>query len=132
MRGIFERFDRLDTSLNHWLVRNSISLLRVSLGLVFLVFGALKFFSGLSPIEELATRTTTMLTFGLIPPDMGLVMIAALEVAIGLCLLRGGFCGWECGLWGLRCWGRCPPWCCSPVSYLPAPYTRQRSWRSTS
>lgn len=97
MRGIFERFDRLDTSLNHWLVRNSISLLRVSLGLVFLVFGALKFFSGLSPIEELATRTTTALTFGLIPPDVGLAMIAALEVAIGLCFVTGRFL--RVGVW---------------------------------
>ncbi len=97
MRGLFERFDRLDTGLNRWLVAHSIALLRISLGLIFLVFGALKFFPGLSPIEGLATRTTTALTFGLVPPSVGLVMIAALEVAIGLFFLTGRFL--RVGVW---------------------------------
>ncbi|CAN5282007.1 hypothetical protein BH24ACT19_BH24ACT19_12700 [soil metagenome] len=97
MWSLFERFDRLDTSLNRWLVANSITLLRISLGIVFLGFGALKFFSGLSPIEELVTRTTTALTFGVIPPSVGLVMIATLEVAIGLCFVTGRFL--RVGVW---------------------------------
>lgn len=91
MQDLFDRFDRLDTGLNRWLVAHSIAVLRVSLGLVFLVFGALKFFPGLSPIEDLATRTTTALTLGLIPPSVGLVMIAALEVTIGLCFVTGRY-----------------------------------------
>lgn len=89
--NLFERFDRLDTALNRWLVAHSITILRVSLGLVFLVFGVLKFFPGLSPIEELATRTAGVLTFGMIPPTAGLVVIAALECAIGLCFITGRF-----------------------------------------
>lgn len=89
MRGLFDRFDRLDTSLNRWLVAHSITLLRVSLGLVFVLFGALKFFPGASPIEALATQTTTALTFGLLPPSVGLAVIAVLEVAIGLCFVTG-------------------------------------------
>ena len=97
MRSLFERFDRVDTGLNRWLVANSIALLRTSLGLIFLAFGALKFFPGLSPIEGLATRTTTALTFGVIPPDAGLMMIAALECAIGLCFVTGR-CLWV-GVW---------------------------------
>jgi len=97
MKGLFERFDRLDTTLNSWLVAHSIALLRISLGLVFLMFGALKFFSGLSPIEELATQTTGVLTFGLIPPSVGLVMVAALECAIGLCFVTGRFL--RVGVW---------------------------------
>lgn len=97
MQDLFDRFDRLDTGLNRWLVAHSIAVLRVSLGLVFLVFGALKFFPGLSPIEGLATRTTTALTFGLIPPSVGLVMIAALEVAIGLCFVTGMYL--RVGVW---------------------------------
>ncbi len=97
MQHLFDRFDRLDTALNRWLVAHSIALMRVSLGLVFLAFGALKFFPGLSPIEGLATRTTTALTFGLIPPSVGLVMIAALEVAIGLCFVSGRYL--RVGVW---------------------------------
>lgn len=91
MQDLFDRFDRLDTGLNRWLVAHSIAVLRVSLGLIFLVFGALKFFPGLSPIEDLATRTTTALTLGLVPPSVGLVMIAALEVTIGLCFVTGRY-----------------------------------------
>ena len=97
MRGLFEGFDRLDTALNRWLVAHSIALLRVSLGLVFLAFGALKFFPGLSPIEGLAASTTGALTFGLVPPGVGLATIAALEVAIGLCFVTGRFL--RVGVW---------------------------------
>ena len=97
MSELFDKFDRLDTSLNRWLVAHSIMLLRVSLGLVFVVFGALKFFPELSPIEELATRTTSALTFGLVPPGVGRVMIAVLEVAIGLCFITGRFL--RVGVW---------------------------------
>lgn len=134
MRKMFDRFDRLDTSLNRWLVAHSITLLRVSLGLVFLIFGALKFFPELSPIEGLATRTTTALTFGLIPPSVGLVAIATLEVAIGLCFVTGRFLRVGVWLMGPRCWVRCPPWFCSRVSYssVPGELSRPRSWRSTS
>ena len=81
MRSLFEGFDRVDTALNRWLIRNSITLLRLSMGLVFLAFGAFKFFPGLSPIEGLATRTTGALTFGLVLPGAGLAMIAALDFA---------------------------------------------------
>ena len=60
MISLFERFDRLDTGLNRWLVANSIALLRTSLGLIFLACVALKFFPCLSRIEGLATRRTTV------------------------------------------------------------------------
>lgn len=97
VQSLFERFDRLDTAMNRWLVAHSIAILRISLGLVFLVFGAMKFFPGLSPIEELATQTTSALTFGLVPPGVGLVTIAALECAIGLCFVTGRFL--RVGVW---------------------------------
>ena len=87
----------MDTTLNRWLVAHSVAILRISLGLVVLMFGALKFFPGLSPIEELATQTTSALTLGLVPPSVGLVMIAALECAIGLCFVTGRFL--RVGVW---------------------------------
>ncbi|MBA2440835.1 MAG: DoxX family protein [Rubrobacter sp.] len=97
MGNLFDKFDRLDTSLNRWLVANSIAILRVSLGLIFLAFGAMKFFPGLSPIEDLATQTTTALTFGLVPPAVGLVMIAVMECVIGLLFVTGRFL--RVGVW---------------------------------
>lgn len=97
MWDLFDRFDRLDTGLNRWLVAHSITILRVSLGLIFLAFGILKFFPGLSPIEELATRTTSALTFGLIPPGVGLIIIATMECVIGLLFVTGRFL--RVGVW---------------------------------
>ncbi len=84
-----ERFDRIDLRLTRWMARYGILLLRVSLGLVFLWFGFLKFFPGLSPAEELATSTVSMLTFGLVSPAAAAFMIAALETLIGLGLITG-------------------------------------------
>lgn len=109
MGDLFERFDRLDTTLNRWLVANSIRILRISLGIVFLAFGALKFFPGLSPIEELATRTTSALTLGLISPSAGLVVIAALECAIGLCFVMGRFLRVGVWLMGVQMLGAMSP-----------------------
>ncbi len=41
-----------------WLIAHSIAILRVSLGAVFLVFGLLKFFPGVSPAKNLVEHTT--------------------------------------------------------------------------
>ncbi|WP_233131799.1 doxx family protein [Robiginitalea sediminis] len=59
------------------------------LGLVYLWFGALKFFPGLSPAEALAGSTIEVLTFGLIGPSLGLVLLALWEFAIGTLLITG-------------------------------------------
>ncbi len=50
--------------------RISLTLLRISLGIVFLWFGVLKFFPELSPAEELATRTIEVLTLGIVQPAL--------------------------------------------------------------
>ena len=97
MGNLYERFDRLDTRLNRWLVTYSIALLRIALGAIFVGFGLLKFFPGLSPIEDLATRTTAALTFGLLPPRAGITLVATLECAIGLSFLTGRFL--RVGVW---------------------------------
>ena len=74
------------TSLQRW----SIPALRVALGAVFLVFGALKFFPGVSPVEELVSRTWEKLTFGLVSGQAALVATAVIEVAAGVLLIAGG------------------------------------------
>ncbi|GAC1641585.1 MAG: hypothetical protein NVS4B8_10030 [Herpetosiphon sp.] len=97
MYKLYERFDRLDTSLNQWLVSHSIPLLRISLGMIYLVFGFLKYFPGVSPIQDLAIRTTTVLTFGVLSPAGAMILVATLEVAIGLCFVSGRFL--RIGVW---------------------------------
>ena len=72
-----------------WLAAHSVTLLRISLGLVFLGFGVLKFFPGASPAEDLVIRTVDTLTLGVVSGTPALVMTAAMETFIGLTLLTG-------------------------------------------
>lgn len=70
-----------------FLQRHRQRLLVISLGIVYLWFGTLKFFSGLSPAETLAKETIHLLTFGLIPDHISFLMLAVWEVTIGILLL---------------------------------------------
>jgi len=63
------------------------SLINISIGIVYFWFGALKFFPHLSPAEGLATDTIRELTLGMIPSDISILLLALLEVGIGLCFL---------------------------------------------
>ena len=69
------------------LLRYRHRLLVISLGIVYLWFGTLKFFPGLSPAETLAKETIHLLTFGLIPDPISFLMLAVWEVIIGVLLL---------------------------------------------
>jgi len=89
MTNIYHWFDRLDRRITGWMARNGVTLLRISLGIVYTWFGVLKFFPGLSPAADLATRTIEKLTFGVIPADAALLLLAAWETLIGLGLLSG-------------------------------------------
>ena len=83
------RFVRFEGRVHGKLVDHAIPILRVAVGLVFLGFGVLKFFPGVSPAENLAETTFDKLSFGLIPGDVAIVGIATLESFIGICLILG-------------------------------------------
>ena len=70
---------------------NSTRLLRWAIGINYFWFGMLKFFDGMSPAEVLAKDTIRILTFGLIPDQVNLLLLATWEVAIGLVFLSGYF-----------------------------------------
>ncbi|MBX3387031.1 MAG: hypothetical protein KF768_10710 [Phycisphaeraceae bacterium] len=80
-------FHRIDVPLTTWMARRGPTVLRVALGVVFLWFGFLKFFPGLSPADLLATRTIATLTFDLVGPSVSLPTLAAVETLIGLGLI---------------------------------------------
>ena len=82
---------KLDAAINRFLVAHSIKLLRIAVGLVFLLFGILKFFPDVSPVEELTIKTTDALSFDLVPGHIAIVLIACLECVIGLLLIAGRF-----------------------------------------
>ena len=75
--------------ISGWLARHSIDILRISVGLVFLGFGALKFFPGASPAEELVIRTIDTLSFGIVTGQTALVITAVMECFIGITLITG-------------------------------------------
>jgi uncharacterized membrane protein YkgB len=79
----------IDLSITEWMARFGPELLRISLGIVFLWFGVLKFFPNLSPAQELATRTIGVLTGGLIPHSVSLPILATWECLVGVGLLVG-------------------------------------------
>jgi len=89
MHSLTRRFERIDKEITGWMARNSIALLRIGLGIIFLWFGLLKFFPGLSPAQDLATRTIAALSFGLVGPALSLPILATWEVLIGLGLIAG-------------------------------------------
>ena len=84
---MIELYRRVDAALTRWMAAHGIGILRVSLGIVFLWFGALKFFPGLSPATTLAARTIERLTFGAVGPEPGVMILAAWETLIGLGLI---------------------------------------------
>jgi uncharacterized membrane protein YphA (DoxX/SURF4 family) len=85
------RLDRLDAAITTTLARIGIPVLRIGLGIVFLWFGFLKFFPGLSPAQDLAERTIHDLTFGIVGPAVSLPVLAAWESLIGIGLIAGRF-----------------------------------------
>ena len=73
------------------MAKNAIKFLRISLGIIFFWFGLLKFFHGVSSAETIATKTISVLTFGLIEPSVSLIVLAVWETMIGLGLLFNKF-----------------------------------------
>jgi uncharacterized membrane protein YphA (DoxX/SURF4 family) len=91
MRALPGPLEAVDVRITQWMARYGVVTLRVALGVVFFWFGVLKFFPNLSPAQTLAVKTIDVLTFGLVPGAVSLVLLATLECAIGLGLISGKF-----------------------------------------
>lgn len=91
MQTLKSTFNTIDTHLTEWMAEHGVTLLRISVGIIFLWFGGLKLFPNLSPAEGLATRTIEALSFGIVTPEISLPVLAVWEVIIGLGLLSGKF-----------------------------------------
>lgn len=79
-------FNQVDEKLTRLMARSGITLLRISVGIVFLWFGALKLWPDLSPAETLIRESITFLPMSLFIP-----FLAIWEMAIGLGLISGRF-----------------------------------------
>jgi uncharacterized membrane protein YphA (DoxX/SURF4 family) len=91
MTTLYQKYLQFDTNITRWMAKTGIVFLRISLGVIFFWFGFLKFFPGLSPAADLATRTIEILTFGLIQPNVALILLAIWECTIGLGMITGKF-----------------------------------------
>jgi uncharacterized membrane protein YkgB len=118
-----KEFNQLDHYITSWMAQNGVKLLRISLGIIFLWFGALKFIPGASPAQSLATRTIELLSFGLIQPEVSLVLLASWEVIIGLGLILGIFLRTTLLLLFLQMLGTLTPLVLFPAeTFMQAPY----------
>jgi len=79
-------FTQVDTIITTWMAEHSILLLRISIGIVFIWFGALKFSPGLSPAENLIKESIEFL-----PMNIFIPVLALWEVVIGIGFLTGKF-----------------------------------------
>lgn len=79
-------FDQLDATLTQWAARYGLAALRISIGVIFIWFGALKFVPGLSPAEQLVYQTMpSWVNMAIFFP-----LLAVWEVAIGVGFILGG------------------------------------------
>ncbi|HLG40595.1 MAG TPA: DoxX family membrane protein [Chitinophagaceae bacterium] len=67
----------------------SLTVLRCSIGIIYIWFGMLKFFHGYSPAEDLAINTIHRLTAGFIPAHTSIILLAVWETLLGVLLLLG-------------------------------------------
>ncbi len=100
---------RLEARAVVWMLENGLTLLRISLGIVFLWFGVLKFAPSRSPAEPLATATIGRLTLGAVTPPYALFALATVESAIGLALIVGVYRRLSLGLLFLHMCGTLTP-----------------------
>ncbi len=78
---------KFDIAITQWMAQRGLLFLRISIGIIFLWFGGLKFFEGLSPAEDIAVQTIRTLTFGYVSDQIILFGLATWEVLIGIGLL---------------------------------------------
>ena len=87
MSDVMQTIARVETTIQSWLARNAVRLLRISMGAIILVFGFLKYFPGVSPAEHMVETVSRMLSLGLMPDRLTMFVFASVECLIGLSLI---------------------------------------------
>jgi uncharacterized membrane protein YphA (DoxX/SURF4 family) len=71
--------------------RGGIHALRYSMGVIYLWFGIPKFWSGVSPADQLSVRTMGVIDMHTVPPGAARILLATMESSIGAGLIIGRF-----------------------------------------
>lgn len=85
LKGI--KFYKIDIHITDWMARNGILLLRLAIGIIFVWFGAHKFFKDMGPGELLAVKTVCKLCFNLFADNTVRYGLAIFEILIGFGLI---------------------------------------------
>ena len=80
------QFDKFDSQITHWMAAHGLTLLRISVGVIFFWFGALKLVPGASPAEPLIRDSLPFLPMSLFIP-----FLAVWEMVVGLGFISGKF-----------------------------------------
>ena len=83
---IKKKYNLIDIRITNFMADYGMVVLRLGLGIIFLWFGLLKFFPGLSPAEELVRNTVYF-----IDPNKFIYVLALWESLIGIGLITGKF-----------------------------------------
>ncbi len=86
MQNTYTMIDSIDRNITTWMAKNGINLLRISIGIVYIWFGALKLIPGASPAEPLIRETLYFLPLSFFIP-----FLAVWEIVIGLGFISGKF-----------------------------------------
>jgi uncharacterized membrane protein YphA (DoxX/SURF4 family) len=92
-RSIFGSwFERVDRQVTRWMARQGVTLLRVSIGIIFFWFGALKLIPGASPAAALIRESWGFVeVWGIMPMGVFMTILALWEMLIGLGFISGKF-----------------------------------------
>jgi uncharacterized membrane protein YkgB len=85
-RMLGDQFNEIDQRITRWMARTGLVLLRISIGIVFFWFGALKLVPGASPAGPLIAAS-----WGFLPYRPFMVFLGLWEMAIGLGFISGQF-----------------------------------------
>jgi len=84
-------FSNIEKALAGCFLTRRALVFRLSLGVVFIWFGILKFFPGLSPAETIAGETIHILFAGMVPVAAALKILAVWEVLLGIGFMAGRY-----------------------------------------
>lgn len=87
MKELIYRIGLVENSLLKWADINSHSFLRVTIGIVYILYGGLKLFPHYSPAEQLAVDTIEKLSLGFLSGSPAIISLGIMEILIGLCLV---------------------------------------------
>ena len=87
MKEVVNKLYRVESKLLKWADAYCYSILRMSIGFIYTLFGILKFFPSHSPAEQLAVNTIEELSIGLLSGNAAILSLAVFETGLGLCLI---------------------------------------------